>query len=119
MFSSELNPQWYKGSNGKLYSSQLSNTIINPGETKEIKLILTKGMNENNTGTFKNTANILDTNNLSGIEEKDLENNASFAEIILSIKTGGPELYITITIISILIIATGAYVINKKFLLEE
>lgn len=41
-FSTELNQDWYEGKDGTIYNIALANTIINPGESKEVKLVLTK-----------------------------------------------------------------------------
>ena len=115
-FSSELDKNWYKGADGMLYNSELSNTIINPGETKKVTLTLTKQMNEDNTGTIKNTGSLQEVKNVSAIEEESTENNTDSAQLIVSIKTGSPVMYISITLTCIAIIATGAYTINKKVL---
>ena len=54
-FSSELNQDWYI-SEGNLYTKSLANTRIEPGESKDIKLILTKNMTEDNVGLINNRA---------------------------------------------------------------
>ena len=117
-FSSELNKDWYKGSDGKLYTTAFSGKAINPGQTSEIELILTKDMTEDNVGVFVNSASLEKVSNLEGIAEKEdaKENNQSSAELFISIKTGSAILYTGITISCILIIAAGAYVIKKKVL---
>ena len=116
-FSSELNKNWYQGSDGMLYTS-LSNKAIEPGKTSEIELVLTKEMDENNTGTVTNTASLITISNLEGIKEEadNVIDNTSSADIILTIKTGSPFLYIGVTIACIGIIAIGAYLIKKKVL---
>lgn len=117
-FSSELNKDWYKGSDGQLYTTALSGIAIKPGETSEIELILTKDMTEENTGTFVNNAELEKISNLENIQEKDdaLENNKSSAILVISIKTGSAILYTGITIGCILILSAGAYIIKKKIL---
>lgn len=117
-FSSELNKDWYKGSDGKLYTTALSSKAIKPGESTTIELVLTKNMTEENTGVFPNSAKLEKISNLENIQEKEnaLENNESSATLIISIKTGSVILYIGITLLSILIITAGTYVIKKKVL---
>lgn len=117
-FSSELNSEWYKGSDNQLYTTQLSGKAIKPGETTEVELVLTKKMTENNTGVFPNNAELLEISNLENIKEKEeaLENNKSSAMLFISIKTGSVILYIGITIACITILALGAYIIKKKVL---
>lgn len=116
-FSSELNKDWYKGTDGMIYTS-LSGISIEPGKTSEVELILTKQMNEENTGRVTNTASLIQISNLEGIEEEpnSVTDNTSSADLLLSIKTGSPMIYITITLVSIGIIAAGAYFIKKKVL---
>ena len=49
-----MNNGWYVGSDGNAYTNQLEDILIQPGETKEIKLILTKQMTENGNGIINN-----------------------------------------------------------------
>ena len=44
------------------------------------------------------------------------ENDLDYANLIITVKTGQVAVYITITFISIAIIALGAYEINKRVL---
>ena len=67
-FSGEENKDWYL-SNGNVYTTSLANTIINPGETKELKLVLTRQMTNENTGIVRNTAEIASSYNELGIED--------------------------------------------------
>lgn len=120
-FNSEMNKAWYKDSDGKLYTTSLSGIGINPGESKEIELVLTKTMTEENAGTFPNSAKLEKISNLENISEKETakENNESSAILIISIKTGSIILYIGITLMCLAIIGLGAYFINKKVLNKE
>lgn len=115
-FSSELNKDWYKGSDGNLYTTALDGIGIKPGEASEVELILTKKTTENTTGTFSNNAELTQISNIEAIEEKETakENNKSSADVVISIKTGSAMMYLGITILSITIIGAGAYIIKKK-----
>ncbi len=117
-FSSELNKDWYKGSDGKLYTTSLSNIAIKPGETSEVELVLTKTMTEENAGVIPNNAELEKISNLENIAEADkaLENNQSSATLVISIKTGSVIMYTGITIACLVIIGIGAYIIKKKVL---
>ena len=44
------------------------------------------------------------------------EDDMSTANIIIGVKTGGVALYITITLVCIVVLAGGSYIINKKVL---
>lgn len=120
-FSSELNQDWYKGTDGNLYSNILSGIAIQPGEEKQVELILTKKTTEETTGTFTNNAALTKISNMEAIQEKEdaIENNKSSADIVISIKTGSAILYIGITILCIAIILVGAYMVKKKVLGKE
>lgn len=115
-FSSELNKDWYKGSDGNLYTTSLAGIAIEPGKTSETELVLTKKTTEETTGTFKNNAELSKISNLEAIEEKEeaKANNKSSADVVISIKTGSAIMYIGITLGSMAIIAAGAYIIKKK-----
>lgn len=116
-FSSNLNEDWYS-SGDTVICTALENELINPGETKEVKLLLTKKMNENGTGTVTNKAEITETYNDQGLlDEKSTEDDTnSSANVIIGIKTGGPVTYAVLTLTILAIAACGAYIINKKVL---
>lgn len=123
-FNSSLNTNWYAGSDGCIYSKSLENEVINPGETKEIKLVLTKQMNANNTGIINNTAEIKESYNEQGLEDRDStpgnkaqgEDDIGLADTIISVKTGGPAFYIMLGIVILVILSVGIYFIKTKLL---
>ena len=116
-FSSNLNKDWYV-SGDTVICTGLENDIINPGESKEVKLVLTKKMTDNGTGTVSNKAAITETYNDQGLLDETSENDDtnSTANVIIGIKTGGPVTYIVLTLTILAIAACGAYIINKKVL---
>ena len=126
-FTSEMNKNWYQSTDGKLYSKELANQIINPSETKTLTLTLTKTMNQNNTGTVINTAELNNVSNNYSLQDIDStpgnnvqgEDDMSTAELIISIGTGSPVMYTALIIAIILIIGIGIYFINKKVLKAE
>lgn len=123
-FSSELNKEWYSADNGNIYNSSLANTVIQPGETKELTLLLTKKMSDNNVGIINNTAEIYEASNDLGLADIDStpankvqnEDDMSSADAIIGLNTGEIYVYIAITIIAIGILGAGIYLINKKVL---
>ena len=125
-FNSKLNPDWYQ-SGDTLYSTALADTKIEPGESKELTLILTKTMTENNTGLTNNTAEIVESYNSMGIEDTDStpanketkEDDLGSANIIISVSTGAAVSYVSLTLSIIAIIAVGAYIATKKILKEN
>lgn len=108
-FNSSLNSNWYAGTDGNLYSEELANMIINPGETKEIKLILTKNITDTNSGISNNNAEISEDYNELGLYDKDSttgnkaqgEDDMSSADIIITPKTGAP---VVITVVGLVIL---------------
>lgn len=112
-FNSELNKDWYQ--NGKnIYTNSLENQPIKAGETKELTLILTKAMNENNVGRMGNVAEIAEDYNELGMKDINStpnnrvsgENDMSTADAIISIKTGGIVFYSIITIVILIALST-------------
>ena len=121
-FSSELNSDWYLlGDN--LYTKKFENEIINPGETKEIKLILTKTMTENNVGLINNRAEIYEAYNEYGTLDIDStpnnqingEDDLGSADVYVGIKTGATVIaYIIIAIVNIVLIGIAIRLIISK-----
>lgn len=116
-FSSELNKDWYQ-SGSDLYSASLANERIPAGESRTVKLTLTKAMTEDNTGLINNTAEIAESYNELGIKDSKStagnktqgESDYGSADTILSLKTGA-ETYIAITAIAIAILGIVVFVI--------
>ena len=123
-FNSELNPDWYEGKDGVIYNNSLANTLINPGESKELTLILTKNMNSEDFGLINNSAEIYETSNDYGLLDVDstpgnkvaTEDDYSTADVLTTIKTGQIIVYTTLTLTVIAIIGVGIYMIKKKVL---
>lgn len=112
-FNSELNKDWYQA--GKvLYSTSIENQKLLSGESKTLKLVLTKVMTENNTGTITNMAEIAEDYNQLEIADSNStpnnknidENDLGKADIIISFTTGESiAMIVSIIIIAMLIIS--------------
>ena len=119
-FSSELNKDWYQTQDG-LYNESLANDMIQPGETRELTLTLTKNMTENNVGLINNTAEIDESYNELGVADINStpgnringENDMGSADVLLGIRTGG-AVYIGITIGMIAVLGVITFVIIRK-----
>lgn len=125
-FNSELNKDWYEGKDGVIYNASLANTIINPGESKEVTLILTKNINgDNDFGLINNSAEIYETSNDYGVLDIDStpgnkatnEDDYSTANVLTSVKTGDVVIYTTLILTVIAIVGIGLYMIKKKVLI--
>jgi hypothetical protein len=120
-FSAELNPNAYIGKDGNIYSEELSKTVINPGESKEITLVLSKKMTGENTGTVVNTAEIAEDYNVLGLQDKnstpgnksEKENDLGSANVVITVRTGQIIIYTTLIISVLGILFVGIYSIKK------
>ena len=80
-FNSGMNQEWYTGSDGILYTNQLSDIELQPGETKTLKLVLSKTMTDDNLGAISNTSEIVEDYNIYGVSDLDsTPNNKSQSE---------------------------------------
>ena len=124
-FNSELNNDWYAtDDNNTVYNASLQNTLINPGESKTIKLVLSAQITNSNIGTIiNNNAEIYESYNEYGEHDMDSieanradgEDDMSKADIILSTATGTIVIYATLALVVILIIIIGVILIKRKF----
>lgn len=126
-FSSELNNNWYVGRDGNAYTTALANTIINPGETKSVKLVLTRKMTGENVGLVHNVAEISKDYNEQGLKDgnstpankKDGEDDMSSADVLLSMGTGKEVAsFIGITAGVLAIVALAVYLIKKYIIVK-
>ena len=116
-FSSELNKDWYQ-SGTDVYNASLANEKIPAGESRIVKLTLTKSMTENNTGLINNTAEIAESYNELGIKDSKStsgnkvqgEKDYGSADAILSLKTG-EETYIAIAAVIVAVLGLIVFVI--------
>ena len=116
-FSTSLNSDWYQ-SGEYIYNSSLSTTLIEPGQSIDLPLVVTKTMTNSNTGLINNRVEIDDSYNSLGITETD-NSDVGSADIIIGIQTGPAVSYI-ITIIGIIIVICGlAFFVNKKFIKKD
>ena len=118
-FSSEMNQNWYKAADGKLYTTGLAETTIKPGEEKEVELVLTKKVNNKAGATVVDTAQVEKTSNLQNTEESNTENNIAKTTLKIKTQKASPLVFVIITIVAIAIIGAGAYIIKKKYFDRE
>lgn len=94
--SAATNHGWKKDAKGNLVNTSLVGEKIQPGESKELKLTVTKKMTSQNTGTIINTAEINASKSVQNLKDVDSvagnrkagEDDYSEANVIISIKTG-------------------------------
>ncbi len=118
-FNSNLNADWYTGTNGNLYTKALANAELQPGESREVRLVLTKQMSAENTGIVSNTAEIANDYNIYGISDHNSkpankaqgEDDMSTADMIVTVSTGETLIYTSGIIISLMIGSVAAFAV--------
>lgn len=130
-FNSELNSTWYLGQDGNAYNTSLANTLINPGESKTINIILSRKMSEDNTGTVRNTAEVTASYNEFGLADIDAgassssAGDKSSADVVIGVATGKEVASFTgialgiLAILAIAIYEIKKHVINKMYNFTE
>lgn len=123
-FQSSINKDWYQDSNGTLHTNSLSDQKIQPGETRTVRLTLSKSMTKTNLGMVSNLAEIADAQNDLQTKDidstpgnrKDGEDDISTAQMLISVKTGlGTGMNITIIIlVVVIIIGAIVYIVKRK-----
>ena len=119
------NPEWEEV-DGKVVTDQLAGQIIEPGESKEVTILLTWINREDNMGLKVNVAEISKDYNEYGTPDIDStpnnkvpgEDDIDDAPVMLTVTTGQEIIYIVITITILVIIAGGTYGI-KKFVVNK
>ena len=115
-----INSGWYIGSDGNAYTTQLADDLIQPGETRDIKLVLTKQMTDTSTGIINNTFEIAQTYNQYAIDDIDSvpgnqaqdEDDLSKADVIIGIQTGGSMINVMIISATLITVLIALYVIK-------
>lgn len=119
-FVAEDNPEWSE-KDGKIVTRQLENTLLQPGESAEITVILTWINGEDNLGLKTNVAEI--SEDFNSYSEKDIdstpnnlqegEDDIDNASVLLSISTGRAKIYIVLITVIMIVIASGIILIKK------
>ncbi len=125
-FSNNGNTNW-TNENGVLVNRGLMNQVINPGESKELTLTLTKTMGEDDAGTYTNAAEIGSAEgSITGTKDTDStpgnrntsEDDYSQADLIIGVSTG-LAVYISIGIILFVLAVLVFLGIKFKFKIKN
>ena len=117
------NPQWTEV-DGKIVTTALENTLLQPGEYADVTVLLTWINGEDNLGLKTNVAEISKDYNDYGTPDIDStpnnqvqgEDDIDDAPVILTIRTGKPIVYTGVAIAVLAILSTGAVIIKRKIL---
>ena len=96
---------------GNVYYNGLSGVDIAPRESKEITLVLTKAMNENNTGVVSNKVRIAYAESATRLTEMTQNNFATQETIITLTQGAGHKVMVVITISMLVIVTIFAYMV--------
>ena len=114
-FHSELNNGWYRTEQYKISNTSMVTKDIQPGESIELTITLSKTLTEDSVGTITNISSIGTTDNSRHITEKNLNNNTDKTEVLIQVATGEQiALRIIGIIIGVLVLAFIMTIITRK-----
>lgn len=125
-FNTELNEDWFLSENGNIYNTSLENTKIEPGESKEVTLVISHNITK--VENLNNSAEIYEAYNEQGLADIDstpgnkveTEDDMSKADVILSLVTGGTTIMIITLILGVtVLLAFGVYEIKRRVLKKK
>ena len=114
------NPNWTVA-DGKVTTRQLEGTLLQPGESADVKIILKWINNSENMGVKINVAEISEDYNDYNVPDIDStpnnkvegEDDIDEAPVALSIKTGGTIIYFALTGVILAVVIGGVLLIRK------
>lgn len=116
-FDEKDNPDWTLQKDGTATTDKLKDTLLEPGQSAVVEITLTWKNSSSNMGVKTNWAEISadsgDDIDSTPNNNKKGEDDIDDASVILSIKTGSATMYITLTLMSITILAGGIFLIKK------
>ena len=123
-FIPENNPKWTVKDDGTIVTRQLENTLLNPGESATVEIVLRWINDEDNMGTKVNWAEISEDYNDSDSKDIDStpnnkvpgEDDIDDAPVLLSIKTGSEPMHLPLVAVSLIILGTGILFIKRYVL---
>ena len=123
-FLAEDNPGWTDEGNNVISTRLLENTLLQPGESAEVEVVLTWVNGEDNMGQMTNIAEISEDYNDKGVPDRDStpdnqvpgEDDIDDAPVLLSIETGQERIYFVLGF-TVLGTLAGGLVLMKKFVL--
>ena len=120
-FEAEDNPLWTDEGNNVISTKQLENTLLQPGETATVEVILTWINDPNNMGLKTNTAEISQDKNEYDVPDRDStpdnrkegEDDIDIAKVILAITTGTAKTYFMLITGLLVVVGVGIILIKK------
>ena len=124
-FVAEDNKKWTKVSDNVIATTALEKTLLKPGQSASVEVVLQWINGENNMGLKTNAAEISKDKNDSNTKDRDStpdnkkpeEDDYDTAEVFLAVSTGTSQTYFTLAFVVLAIMTTGVILI-KKYVLE-
>ena len=121
IFVAEDNPLWTQLEDGTIVTTQTENTLLEPGESTEVEVILTWDKEAQNFGVMDNWAEIskddndFDSPDIDSTPDNNVhgEDDIDDAPVMVSVKTGEAQVYIITTLSVLGILGTGITLIRK------
>ena len=123
-FVAEDNPGWTDEGNNVISTRLLENTLLQPGESAEVEVLLTWVNSQNNMGVMNNIAEISEDYNEYDVPDIDStpdnqkpgEDDIDDAPVMLSISTGQARIYFGLGFVVLITIAGGIILIKRYVL---
>lgn len=123
-FVAAENPDWTEKQTNIIATKKLENTLLQPGESADVEVLLTWINNSENMGLKVNLAEISEDYNDQNVPDIDStpnnkkmgEDDIDDAPVLLSVTTGQTRLYLTLTFTILMTLASGVMMI-KRFVL--
>ena len=120
-FEASDNPLWTDEGNNVISTKQLENTLLQPGESATVEVILTWINGPENLALKTNTAEISQDKNDYGVPDRDStpdnrkegEDDIDIAKVILAVSTGSVKTYFTLATGLLAIVLVGVVLIKK------
>ena len=120
-FETADNPQWTDEGNNVISTRQLENTLLQPGESATVEVILTWINGPENLALKTNTAEISEDKNEYDVPDrdstpdnrKDGEDDIDIAKVILAVSTGSVKTYLSLATGLLVLVLTGVVLIKK------
>ena len=120
-FEAGDNPQWKDEGNGVISTKQLENTLLQPGESATVEVILTWINGPDNLALKTNTAEIAEDKNEYDVPDRDStpdnkkegEDDIDIAKVILAVSTGTVKTYFMLATGLLVIVCAGVILIKK------
>ena len=124
IFVAEDNPLWTQLEDGTIITTQTENTLLEPGESTEVEVILTWDKEAQNFGVMDNWAEIskddndFDSPDIDSTPDNNVhgEDDIDDAPVMVTVKTGEAQVYIITTLSVLGILGTGITLIRKLVL---